>query len=67
MSEQKPACEVLKPDPNRDTIVHKVCTDFVEIRTRRGKLLFRFDATRMLIDWREGQESELIDLMPYLR
>jgi hypothetical protein len=58
--------DLLKSEPNSDMINDKVCIDFVEVRTRRGKLLFRFDPVRMLVDWREGQEGELIDLMPYL-
>lgn len=66
MSEERAPCEVLIPEPNSDTLNSKVCTTFVEVRTRRGKLVFRFDPVRMLVDWREGQEGELIDLMPYL-
>lgn len=50
-----------------DTLDSQTHSDFVDVRTRRGKLIFRFDANRMLIDWREGREAELIDLMPYLR
>lgn len=40
--------------------------NFVDVRTRRGKLVFRLDPVRMLIEWRDGQDGELIDLMPYL-
>lgn len=56
--------------PNRDnlcTMDAEARTDFVEVRTRRGKLIFRFDPTRMLVEWQDRREVELIDLMPYLR
>jgi len=57
---------LLNSEAKQSTLSDKVCTDFVEVRTRRGKLLFRFDAARMLVEWRDGQERELIDLLPYL-
>lgn len=50
-----------------DTLSTQVRCDFVEVRTRRGKLVFRFDPVRMLIEWQDRQQVELIDLMPYLR
>jgi hypothetical protein len=40
---------------------------FVEVRTRRGKLVCRLDPVRMLLEWQDRQEIELIDLTPYLR
>lgn len=65
MSEER-ELYLLNDTQNRDTIARKR-TDFVEVRTRRGKLVFRFDPTRMLVEWQDRQEVELIDLMPYLR
>lgn len=41
-------------------------TSFVDVRTQRGRLVFRLDAKRLLVEWREGREVELIDLAKYL-
>lgn len=67
MSEERAPYRVLKPTQKRDTIDAQTHNGFVDIRTRRGKLLFRFDPGRMLIEWRDTKEIELIDLMPYLK
>ena len=66
MSEER-AQYLLKPDTNHATMETQPRSDFVEVRTRRGKLVFRFDPTRMLVEWQDRREVELIDLMPYLR
>jgi hypothetical protein len=39
---------------------------FVEVRTRKNKLLFRFNPKRLLIEWCHGDEYELIDLTEYM-
>ena len=49
-----------------DTMDAQTHSDFVEVRTRKGRLVFRFDPTRMLVEWKSGTDAELIDLMPYL-
>lgn len=51
---------------NCDTLTTQTHSNFVEIRTRKGRLIFRLDPERMLVDWREGRDTELIDLKPYL-
>lgn len=60
------AADLLNTTQNCDKVDAQTHSVFVDIRTRRGKLVFRFDPVRMLVDWREGQDGELIDLMPYL-
>lgn len=64
---ERPANYLLNSAPSCDTLDAVPRTDFVEVRTRRGKLVFRFDPTRMLVEWQDRREVELIDLMPYLR
>lgn len=68
MSEcREPYCAgVFTPTQNRDRVDAQTHSDFVEVRTRRGKLIFRFDPSRMLVEWRESKDVELIDLKPLL-
>lgn len=41
-------------------------SDFVDVRTRRGKLIFRLDPLRLLVEWRDTRGIELIDLRAYM-
>lgn len=66
MSEQRVEY-LLKPTQERVTLDAQTHTGFVEVRTRNGKLVFRFDPVRMIVEWQDRREVELIDLMPYLR
>lgn len=58
---------LLKPDIKPVTLDTQTHNEFVEVRTRRGKLIFRLDPNRMLVEWREAKDTELIDLTPYFR
>lgn len=59
--------DLLNPVQKCDKVSTEIHSDFIEVRSRRGKLVFRFDPVRMLVDWRDGQDGELIDLLPYIR
>jgi hypothetical protein len=48
------------------TVDAQIHSGFVDVRTHAGKLIFRFDVERYLIEWREGKNTELIDLKPLL-
>lgn len=43
-----------------------VQSGYVDVRTQRGKLAFRIDTARWLIEWKDGPDTELIDLKKYL-
>lgn len=50
---------------NSDTVdAHN--NSFVDVRTKAGKLIFRFDPLRRLVEWREGKNIELVDLKPLM-
>lgn len=68
MSEERAAYHLnglLKPEGNRDTV--KQADGFVEVRASNGKLIFRLDPVRLLVEWQDRREVEVIDLTPYLR
>jgi hypothetical protein len=65
MSEQ-PVEYLLKPCVKHDTLSTQTHRGFVDVRTSAGKLIFRFDPLRKLVEWREGKHTELVDLKPLL-
>ena len=66
MSEERAPYGLLNPTQKGDTLDAQTHSDFVDVRTRRGKLIFRLDPLRMLVEWREASDTELIDLRPLL-
>lgn len=50
---------------NRDTVNQR--DSFIEVRASNGKLVFRLDPVRMLVEWQDRRQVEVIDLTPYLR
>lgn len=66
MSEERCAYGVLNPTQNCDTVNAQTHSGFIDVRTRAGKLIFRLDPLRQLVEWREGKQVELVDISPYL-
>lgn len=66
MSEERVPYGVLKPTQKRVTVDPQTHSDFVDVRTRAGKLIFRIDPLRKLVEWREGKQTELVDLSPLM-
>lgn len=57
---------VLNTPQDCDKVNTQTHSDFVDVRTRAGKLIFRLDPLRKLVEWREGKSTELVDLKPLL-
>lgn len=66
MSEERAVYEVLNPPQDCDIVNIQAQGGFVDVRTREGKLIFRLDPLRRLVEWREGKHVELVDLSPLL-
>lgn len=67
MSEERVAYDaLLKACAKHDTLDTQTHSSFVDVRTSTGKLIFRFDPLRNLVEWREGKRTELVDLKPLL-
>lgn len=65
MSEQREAY-LLNNTQNHDIVDTQMHSGFVDVRTRAGKLIFRLDPLRRLVEWREGKHVELVDLLPLM-
>lgn len=66
MSEERAVYGVLNSTTKHDTLDTQTHSGFVDVRTSAGKLIFRFDPLRKLVEWREGKSTELVDLKPLL-
>lgn len=66
MSEERAPYGLLNSHTKHGTVDAQTHNSFVDVRTRRGKLIFRLDPLRLLVEWREAKDTELIDLKPLM-
>lgn len=45
--------------------LNNVKVQFIDIRSKSGKLVCRLDFARQLLEWKEGRDYDLIDLPAY--
>jgi len=48
------------------TLPPSIITEWIELRSKRGRLVCRIDRRRGLLEWRQGDDTLLVDLVEVL-